>query len=359
MSNIVSKAAARRERFVFYLWVGIIYFGLILLFDVRNYPDTYIQRTINSLWLTAYILSLYYFLFEYCLPYLRFTLAGIFMSLLVLFLWFLLISFGLFYWRYFGIWIGLYSPYLEFISVMAGVYNLFQNHGFSLIVFGIAKHLSTHYGLRLLTQQLHIEKQQAELSYIKAQTNPHFLFNTLNNIYSLARDKSDLASESILRLSKILRYMIYEATNELIDIEKEIHIIEDYIALERLRYDDSLKVIFEHTLDGNTYSIPPLLLIPLVENAFKHGVSQSTSYQFVNVSLRVKTGKLEFKVENSIEEDLRESNGTDNIGHANLKRQLELLFSEYDFSVEGKNNVYTAILKVNLGSYVPNKLHHS
>lgn len=357
MVNNISSSAARRERFVFYVWVGVVYFGLMLLFDVTNHLDTFFLRTINSLWLTAYILGLYYFLFEYCLPYVRFTLAGIVMSLLTLFLWFLLISLGLFYWRYFGIWIGLYSPYLEYISVMAGVYNQFQNNAFSIAFFGIAKHLSTYYRLRLLTQQLHIEKQQAELNFIKAQTNPHFLFNTLNNIYSLARDKSTLASESILRLSKILRYMIYEATAELIDIEKEINIIEDYIALERLRYDNTLKIIFKHTVDRN-HSIPPLLLIPLVENAFKHGASQSTAEPRVSVNLSVKLGKLEFKVENSIEEGIVESTGKDNIGHLNLKRQLELLFTDYAFTVEEKNSVYTAILMINLNSYVSNKLHH-
>lgn len=357
MVNNISSSTARRERFVFYLWIGLIYFVLMLLTDARNFPDTFLQRTVNSLWLTAYILSLYYFLFEFCLSYLRFTVAGIFKSLCVLFLWFLLISAGLFYWRYFGIWIGLYSPYLEYISVMAGVYNQLENHGFSFIVFGIVKHLSTHYRLRLLTQQLHIEKQQAELSYIKAQTNPHFLFNTLNNIYSLARDKSDMAPESILRLSKILRYMIYDASSELIDIEKEINIIEDYVALEKLRYDHTLHIVFEHTVDKN-HPIPPLLLIPLVENAFKHGASQSVSDPFVRVYLTVISGKLEFKVENSIESDTGIPSGKENIGHQNLKRQLELMFKESEFSVEGKNNVYTAILKINLDSYVTNKLHH-
>lgn len=357
MANNISNAAARRERFVFYVWVGLIYLALMLLTDASNHPDTFFQRTINSLWLTAYVLSVYYFLFEFCLPYLKFTVAGIFMSLLTLFLWLLLISAGLFYWRYFGIWIGLYWPYLEYISVMAGVYTQFENHGFSIMVFGIAKHLSTHYRLRLLTQQLHIEKQQAELSYIKAQTNPHFLFNTLNNIYSLARDKSNQAPESILRLSKILRYMIYDASNELIDIEKEINIIEDYIALEKLRYDHTLHIVFEHTVDKN-HPIPPLLLIPLVENAFKHGASQSVSEPFVRIYLTVAFGKLEFKVENSIDSDTGITPGKENIGHQNLKRQLELMFKESEFSVEGRNNVYTAILKINLGSYVTNKLHH-
>ena len=357
MAGTNSASANIRERFVFYVWIGMIYFGLMLLFEVRNYPDTFFQRTVNSLWLTAYILSIYYFLFEHGLPYLRLTLAGMFMSLLVLFLWFLLISLGLFYWRYFGIWIGLYSSYMEYHSIMAGVYSQLKNHGLSIMIFGIAKHLSTYYRLRILTQQLHIEKQQAELNFIKAQTNPHFLFNTLNNIYSLARDKSLLASESILRLSKILRYMIYEASGELIDIEKEINIIEDYMALERLRYDHTLKILYKHTVDKN-YPIPPLLLMPLVENAFKHGASQSTSEPFVSVYLNVKSGKLEFKVENSMEENIKESVGKDNIGYMNLKRQLELLFTDYQFLVEEKNNVYTALLKINLNSYVSNKLHH-
>src|SRR4029078_1373354 len=114
----------------------------------------------------------------------------------------------------------------------------------SIFFFGMIRHIYNYVKLRQAAPRLRIEKQAAELNYLKSQTNPHFLFNTLNNIYSLARDKNDLAPESILRLSKILRFMLYEAGGQYISIEQELKINTDYIALEKLRYDESLHINF-------------------------------------------------------------------------------------------------------------------
>src|SRR5439155_10837494 len=119
----------------------------------------------------------------------------------------------------------------------------------SVVFFGIIRHVYNYVRLKQAQQQLRIEKQAAELNYLRSQTNPHFLFNTLNNIYSLARDKSDRAPESILRLSKILRFMLYEAGGEYIAIEDELKIISDYIALEQLRYDESLRINFNNDIE--------------------------------------------------------------------------------------------------------------
>src|SRR5215831_12958493 len=118
-------------------------------------------------------------------------------------------------------------------------YQMAYNMGL-VFFFGIIRHIYNYLKLKQAEQQLRIEKKEAELNYLRSQTNPHFLFNTLNNIYSLARDKSDVAPESILKLSKILRFMLYETGGEYIAIEQELKIIDDYIALEKLRYDESL-----------------------------------------------------------------------------------------------------------------------
>ena len=168
-----------------------------------------------------------------------------------------------------------------------GVGDQFAASLFSIFIFGISKHIYNFTKLKQAAQQLRIEKQEAELNYLKSQTNPHFLFNTLNNIYSLARDKSDLAPESILRLSKILRFMLYETGGEYIAIEQELKIINDYIALEKLRYDDSLHINFNYDIEDMKQPLPPLLLIPLVENAFKHGVSETRNQPFVDIYLSV------------------------------------------------------------------------
>ena len=172
---------------------------------------------------------------------------------------------------------------------------------FSVFFFGIIRHIYNYIKLKQAAQQLRIEKQEAELNYLKSQTNPHFLFNTLNNIYSLARDKSDLAPESILRLSKILRFMLYETGGEYIAIEQELKIISDYIALEKLRYDESLRINFNYDIEDMKQALPPLLLIPLVENAFKHGVSETRNQPFVDIHLSVKNRQLVFVVKNSTE----------------------------------------------------------
>jgi LytS/YehU family sensor histidine kinase len=223
---------------------------------------------------------------------------------------------------------------------------------FSVFFFGIIKHIYDYKKLKVAAQQLRIEKQEAELNYLKSQTNPHFLFNTLNNIYSLALDKSDLAPESILRLSKILRFMLYETGGAYIAIEQELKIITDYIALEKLRYDDSLHINFNHDIEDMKQALPPLLLIPLVENAFKHGVSETRAHPFVDIHLSVKNRLLIFIVKNSTEKIIDEQSVKENIGLSNLRRQLELLYTDFNLSLEQGESVFTTNLKINLASHV-------
>jgi two-component system, LytTR family, sensor kinase len=222
----------------------------------------------------------------------------------------------------------------------------------SIFFFGIIRHIYNYIKLKQATQLLRIEKQQAELNYLKSQTNPHFLFNTLNNIYSLARDKLDLAPESILRLSKILRFMLYETSGEYIAIEQELKIMSDYIALEKLRYDDSLLINFNHDIEDMKQALPPLLLLPLVENAFKHGASETRHHPFVDIHLSVNKRQLKFIVKNSSEAFPGEQGAKENIGLSNLRRQLELLFTDYDLSVQQNDSVFIAALKINLASHV-------
>jgi LytS/YehU family sensor histidine kinase len=199
---------------------------------------------------------------------------------------------------------------------------------------------------------LRIEKQGAELNYLKSQTNPHFLFNTLNNIYSLARDKSDLAPESILRLSKILRFMLYETSGPYIAVEQELKIITDYIELEKLRYDESLRINFNHDIEDMKQAIPPLLLIPLVENAFKHGVSETRGNPFIDIHLSVNKRQLTFTVKNSAEASAEGLIVKENIGLSNLRRQLQLLYTDYKLAVQQGESIFTTTLKINLASHV-------
>ena len=344
------KKPAGIKRFRFYLWVGLAFLVLRLLGDLGRHEDAFLGRTLNNIWGVSYLIAINYFLFEYTLPRLSWKRWG--SSLLLVFAHIFLYSCGLYVWRCIGVGINMFSASVAFPSSSDPVGGQMEYSVESVFFFGIIRHIYNYIKLKQATQQLRIEKQQAELNYLKSQTNPHFLFNTLNNIYSLARDKSDLAPESILRLSKILRYMLYETGGAYIAIEQDLKVMSDYIALKKLRYDDSLHINFNYDVEDMKQSLPPLLLIPLVENAFKHGVSETRDYPFVDIHLSVIKRQLAFYVKNSTEKFPEQTKVKENIGLSNLRRQLELLYTEYDLSVQQDGSVFTATLKINLGSHV-------
>ncbi|HVE61125.1 MAG TPA: histidine kinase [Chitinophagaceae bacterium] len=340
----------------FYLWVGLGYF----LFGVANswhtYPGKFPAVVFNNLWNVVYIIPLNFIFFEYTIPFVlrkrKTIIYNILLGILLLWVHLMFWSYGSYAWRLLGIEIGLYVALKEFPSLDELLQNRMAYSAGSVFFFGIIRHIYNYIRLKQAAQTLRIEKQQAELSYLKSQTNPHFLFNTLNNIYSLARDKSDLAPESILRLSKILRFMLYETTGAYIAIEQELKIITDYIELEKLRYDETLLINFNHDIEDMRQALPPLLLIPLVENAFKHGASETRSQPFVNIHLSVNKRQLTFVVKNSSEGSREDATVKENIGLSNLRRQLELLYTDYNLSVQQGQSEFTATLKINLASHV-------
>jgi hypothetical protein len=325
---------------------------LMLFGDLINNPDTFFKRVVNNTWLTTYLIVLNFILFEYALPFIKFTWKRILLAPLLLFGMLMLYSFGFYAWRNIGVMLHVYFSLKTHVSINKGVEYMMPYSVASIFLFGIVRHAYDYRKLKKATQQLRIEKQEAELNYLKAQTNPHFLFNTLNNIYSLARDKSDLAPESILRLSKILRFMLYETSGDYIAVEQEVKIITDYIALERLRYDESLNVNFNYDIEDMKQALPPLLLIPLVENAFKHGVSETRNGPFIDIHLSIRSRRLRFVVRNSSEAFTDGSQVKESIGLSNLRRQLELQYSDYTLVVEQGESVFTATLMINLASHV-------
>ena len=334
----------------FYLWTGTAYLFLVTFIEFGQYGGLFLLHLLNSLWQTVYILAVIYLFFEYIL--LRISRKRILFSIFLLIVQIFLFSFGLYAWRQLGILIHIHTPFVTYTSCSHDVGDQFGKGIFAVFVFGILRHIYNYRKLRLDAQQLKIEKQEAELNYLKSQTNPHFLFNTLNNIYSLSRDKSNLAPESILRLSKILRYMLYEAGGEYIAIEQELKIISDFISLEKLRYDESLLINFNYDIEDMKQAIPPLLLIPLVENAFKHGAAETRSMPFVDIHLSIKNRLLGFFVKNSVDGQPVGEGVRENIGLSNLRRQLELLYRDYDLSIQQAESVFTAVLKINLASHV-------
>jgi LytS/YehU family sensor histidine kinase len=323
---------------------------------LADYPGRFFPVLFNNLWGVVYVIVFNFILFEYTVPFVlrkrKAIIYNILAGILLLFIHMMLYSYGSYAWKLLGIQLHIYTPLKIFASLGKAVANQMGYSAGSVFLFGIMRHIYNYIKLKQATQQLRIEKQAAELNYLRSQTNPHFLFNTLNNIYSLTRDKSDLAPESILRLSKILRFMLYETSGAYIAIEHELKIIDDYIALEKLRYDESLRINFNYDIEDMKQALPPLLLIPLVENAFKHGVSETRSQPFVDIHLSINNRQLTFYVKNSSEGFGGEVGVKENIGLSNLRRQLELLYKDYDLSVTQSGPVFIAELKINLASHV-------
>jgi len=210
--------------------------------------------------------------------------------------------------------------------------------------------------LRMRFQQLEKEKHlteeklQNELRFLRAQTNPHFLFNTLNNVYALARKKSDQTAPVIMKLSKLLRFMLYECNQERIPLEQEIRVIEDYLELEKLRYNDRLEVRFEKSVDDFSTLITPLLLLPLIENAFKHGTSETRFETFVHIQLNVVNDQLQLHIENSKDEE--DNNSVAGIGLPNVHRQLTLLYPQgHQLEINNGKQIFSVDLSINLKSY--------
>ena len=350
MTTAIGKIGISKKQIRFYVWLGVIYLLLRVFGDLVSESEELLARSVNHVWLILLLVVVNTILFEYAVPFFRLTWKRMILGFFIIFGFSMVYSFGLAAWREIGIQLHIYTAIGTFVDMEATEYTMAYSMG-TLVFFTIVRHVYNYRNLKLNAQQLRIEKQQAELNYLKSQTNPHFLFNTLNNIYSLARDGSKLAPEAIMRLSKILRFMLYETSGNYISIEKELKIIQDYLELEKLRYDESLRINYNHDVEDLKQAVPPLLLIPLVENAFKHGASETRRKPFVDIHLSVKNRQLSFLVKNSIE---AASSVTihENLGLGNLRRQLELLYTNYDLKVVQEESTFLAHLQIDLSSHV-------
>ncbi|MCR9250134.1 MAG: sensor histidine kinase [bacterium] len=192
------------------------------------------------------------------------------------------------------------------------------------------------------------DKLQVELKLLRSQINPHFFFNTLHNIYSLVVCKSEQAEDAILLLSDLMRYVLYENINGKIHLSKEITFIENYLALQRLRADESNQpvVSFQKKSAGHKFHIEPMLLMPFVENAFKH--SKKTSESSVLIKLKVVNNVLIFNIINSISTNNYSSNKTfSGIGLANMKRRLSILYpNKHDLIIHNNGETFSVELSL-------------
>ena len=182
------------------------------------------------------------------------------------------------------------------------------------------------------------EKSATELNLLKQQINPHFFFNTLNNLYALSITKDEQTPEVILQLSELMRYVIYKGKEETVSLEEEVKYIEDYIQLQQIRLHKKLDFKFDKEILDSALRIPPLLFIVLVENAFKHGIEPAEEACFLHLKLTTTNNSLRFRCTNSIELETANESG---IGLTNLKRRLALLYpGQHRLTVDSSDNKY-------------------
>ncbi|HNP33088.1 MAG TPA: sensor histidine kinase [Flavobacterium sp.] len=196
--------------------------------------------------------------------------------------------------------------------------------------------------------EIHDEKLSAEVSYLKAQINPHFLFNTLNSLYALTLQKSNEAPNAVLKLSSIMRYVVTESSQDFVALDKEINYIKDYIELQKLRLDSSVSLSFEVHGTTTGKAIAPLILIPFIENAFKYGINPDAD-SYIKIAISVENQLLQMNVKNAIAATEIDEEFKTEEGLKNTQKRLDLIYSgKYDLEVTEDGKEYDVNLKIEL-----------
>jgi LytS/YehU family sensor histidine kinase len=233
-------------------------------------------------------------------------------------------------------------------GLKARIYDNILPH-FFLVIAGAAIKLMVDYSkLQQTMAETAKEKAEAELNFLKSQINPHFLFNSLNSVYFLIDKNNTEARESLHKFSDMLRYQLYELNGPRIPVEREVTYLQEYVDLQKLRKDENYSVQFSSSPDVKGFSIEPLLLVPFVENAFKHISHFNERNNFVKLNLSRSNGHFHFNIENSKEPGkTTEQHG--GIGLVNVKRRLELLYpGKHSLHIEDKNDLYKVELQLKL-----------
>jgi len=196
-------------------------------------------------------------------------------------------------------------------------------------------------------QQLKNEHAKAELALLKSKVDPHFFFNTLNNLYGLAVEKSEKAPDVILKLSEIMRYVIYDSSDERVSLNKEVEYLEKYIELFKIRFHKKVDISFSSEIDNENELIAPLILNVFIENAFKHGAEQLIENAFIHIKLTAKKGVLNFLVKNNFKR--KKDNTKSGIGLTNLQKRLKLIYpKKHQLVLQKDESLFTANLTIDL-----------
>lgn len=211
--------------------------------------------------------------------------------------------------------------------------------------------------LKLIKQWYERERQnvrlvklqtETELKYLKSQINPHFLFNTLNTIYALAIKKSDQTPEVVLKLSEILRYLLYEGGEPMVPLSKELNYVKNYLELEKIRYSNRVQIDFECKGDISKHKIAPMLLLTFLENSFKHGVQTTAGKSFVSILVESKQHEIDISIMNSNQKSAHPGNNKPGgIGLENIQKRLNLMYpNSHDLQIIATDEKFEVNLRI-------------
>jgi two-component system, LytTR family, sensor histidine kinase AlgZ len=338
------------------LWRHLLYWSFILItwpvfwIVVNPANSYYVPGFINTLLWIPFMILLGYPMAYWAFPYLLIK-GNAWQFILVVLAWGLA-----------GIYLhSAYNNYIHGPLLQALGFNVIYNKGHNPL--GILC-LLTHGGIPMIIRffKLCIWKQQdwlraqqekitAELQLLKAQVHPHFLFNTLNNIYSFSLDRSPKTPGLILKLSSLLSYMLYDCKTEEVRLEKELEVMKNYIDLEKERYGNKIEISCTTEGEINEKFIAPLLILPFLENAFKHGTSEQVEKSWLSVDISVKQGILRCKIDNSKNEYVAyNQNG---IGVNNVKKRLEFIYpGKYELKMNDEGNFFVVSMLLKLDEAV-------
>lgn len=216
---------------------------------------------------------------------------------------------------------------------------------FALLYFGILFFWTSRWFFRQFRTLIQLKKEKAktELIHLQSQVNPHFFFNTLNNLYGLVGKDTQKAQQLILKLSDMMRYSIYEGQEQFVSLNQEIDYLQNYMELHKMRYHKNVDIEFVTDIDSEHYKVTPLLFIILLENAFKHGVEDLRENAYVRLKLKGLDEIIEFTTENNFDKSARSN--TAGIGLKNLRRRLELVYpNKHTLNFNETEDTYSAKL---------------
>lgn len=269
-------------------------------------------------------------------------------------------------WLWFVFWILIVAVFVFFARIKWGeLVNYLENsryfkmpvdkmlkniiRDYSIVALAVCIYIIGDYRRKQqLNEQLIKAKAEAEIKLLKGQLHPHFLFNSLNNIYSLALMKSDLTADSILKLTELLDYLVYRANMDKVALSKEVDLLQNYVDLEQLRYGEKLKIESEISVRNAAIKVAPLILLPFAENCFKHGGVGSDGLFRISIHLLADDKKLVFHLTNSKKKNKEKTGVNGGVGLENIRKRLTLLYPDrHQLSIDNQPDQYSVRLEIN------------